>query len=477
MKTLHKKNRTFLAYKCAPCNILKYKIAALLLLATIFGCDSFTEVDLPSSQLTATDVFRDKATATAAMTNIYTQIRTTGMLSGSPQGFSNQLGQYADELGFYSGPGSISFNFYNNALLPSGNEITDLWNNAYKQIYAANAVLEGIQGSDALAQADRDALRGEALFVRALLHFYIGNAYGEVPYITTTDYRANRVAPRLGDSRRHALLEQDLQEAIALLPTTDVSGQRTRPTKWASQALLARLYLYGGKWAEASNAASAVLNESGLFSFGGDPETTFLKTSPSTIWQLAPSVEGANTLEGATFIFVSAPPAATALSEDLLAAFEPGDLRRTAWVKAVSGTAGVFYHANKYKERLASGTSKEYSVIFRLAEMYLVRAEARAKQGEIIGAREDLNRIRAQAGLGETAALTPNELALAIEKERRIELFTEFGHRFFDLKRTDRLDAVLGAAKPGWDMSDRLLPLPQRELLLNPNLAPQNPGY
>jgi len=454
-----------------------HRLCAVFASLLLGACDSFTDVDLPSSQLTASAVFEDKITATAAMTNIYTQIRDGGLLSGNPQGLSNQLGVYADELGFYGSPGSMSFNFYNNTLLAEGNEIADLWNNTYSQIYAANAVIEGVSQSVGLSAADKNQLRGEALFVRALLHFYLGNSFGDVPYIKTTNYEQNRVVTRATGPQRNEWLEQDLNEAVALLAKDDVTAERVRPSRWAAQALLARLYLYEGKWAESSNAASAVLNEDGRFSIGSSPEGDFLKDSPGTIWQFMPAMEGANAQEADTFIFVSVPPPAVALSESLLAAFEPGDLRRAAWVKEVAGPGGTYYHANKYRERTNTGSSVEYSIVFRLAEMYLVRAEARAEQGDIIGAREDLNLIRHHAGLGDTPEFEQEGLVDAVLKERRIEFFTEFGHRFFDLKRSGKIDSILGGAKPGWDSNDRVFPLPQRELLINGNLAPQNPGY
>ncbi len=65
----------------------------------------------------------------------------------------------------------------------------------------------------------------------------------------------------------------------------------------------------------------------------------------------------------------------------------------------------------------------------------------------------------------------------AVIKERRSELFTEFGHRFYDLRQHNLLDAVMAVNKTGWKTHFKLLPLPESELLLNPNLNPQNEGY
>jgi len=113
----------------------------------------------------------------------------------------------------------------------------------------------------------------------------------------------------------------------------------------------------------------------------------------------------------------------------------------------------------------------------RLSELYLIRAEARAKQGFLSGAQDDLNVIRNLAGLPDTTASSQEELLSAILQERRVEFFTESGHRFLDLKRAGQVTTVLDVVKPGWDVHEALFPLPQNELLLNPNLEPQNAGY
>jgi len=437
------------------------------------GCDSFTEVDLPASQLTSSAVFEDKATANAAMVDIYSKIRDNGLLTGSLSGLSNQLGLYADELALYGG----EVNFYNNALLPSGNEVGELWNSSYNQIYAANSVIEGVQHSVSLATVDRNQLKGEALFVRALLHFYLMNAFGDIPYISTTDYEQNRTVHRMPENEVYTFIKADLEQAITLLPEHYISAERVRPNKWTAQALLARVHLYTQTWDEASNAASAVLNQTGLYVWEGDLDKIFLKESTTTLWQLMPGVSGNNTMEAATFSFISGPPPVSALSSSLMEAFTADDQRKAHWTEAITDGTDTWYHANKYKAVANTGSSVEYSIVFRLAEQYLIRAEARAHQGDLIGAKEDLNKIRHTAGLSDTAAITASALIDAVIQEKRLELFTEFGHRFFDLKRTGQLDAVLSPIKAGWNPTDRNFPLPESELLLNPNLAPQNAGY
>lgn len=439
------------------------------------ACDNFVDVDLPNSQLTANTVFEEKATANAAMTDIYSKIRDAGLLTGSPSGLSHLLGIYTDEMDFYGVLASAPA-FYNNSLIASNPDVKEFWNSTYNQIYASNAVIQGVAHSSKLPAADRNQLTGEALFVRALLHFYLANLYGDVPYITTTAYAENRTVVRIPVADVYAKAKADLEQAIALLPEDYITIDRVRPNKYVAHALLARINLYAGFWHEASNEVSTVLNNTALYVNEQDLDKTFLKESTSTIWQLAPGYSNGNALEAQTFIFSEGPPPISALTNDFMVAFTANDKRRLHWTQSITDGTSTWYHPFKYKYE-ETGTSMEYSIILRLGEMYLIRAEARAYSGDLIGANEDLNTIRHNAGLANTSAATKDEILDAILQERRLELFTEFGHRFFDLKRFNKIQPVLSAVKPGWDVQDVLFPIPEAELNLNPNLKPQNPGY
>jgi hypothetical protein len=462
MKAIHTKTKAFLW------------VSLLLILN---GCDSFVTVDLPTSQLTNTAVFEDNATANAALIDIYSKIRDKGILTGTNTGISNQLANYTDDMVAYGNPTNPSFAFYNNNLLPSNGGISDYWNTSYNQIYSANAVLEGVAVTTKLSEENKKILEGEALFIRALVHFYLVNLFGDVPYIKETDYRNNSIASRLPAQQVYQNIILDLENAITLLPENYSSTDRVRPTKYVAKSLLARTYLYTKAYAEAANEASAVLNQTTLFSLEENPIDVFLLHSKETIWQLQSGINGQNTQEAALFVFVTGPPSLVALSDNLVSSFVSGDLRKTNWIKEVTDGTTSWFHANKYRERNFTGVSKEYSIVFRLAELYLIRAEARANEGDLIGAKEDLNRIRQRAGLPQTNAATQPEIIAAIVRERRWEFFSEHGHRFLDLKRLNLLDTALSSVKAGWNTNDQLLPIPQSELSTNPNLRPQNLGY
>jgi len=454
-----------------------FGIVWLLILAFILNaCDSFTDVDLPNSQLTSDGVFEESNTANAAMTEVYANMRDQGMFSGSTAGNSLLLGIYADEFDYYGGSTNGITAYYNNSLLGSTSMVRDTWIAAYTQIYYANAVNEGVTNAVNLPEADKVQLKGEALFTRAFLHFSLANVFGSVPYVTTTDYAVNSHVAKKTTAEVYTLAKEDLLQAVEFLGEEYSNDDRTRPNKFAARALLARLNLYAGNYNEASNDASAVLNST-LYNYNDTEADMFLTGSGAVIWQFSAASNGGNTLEAQTFNFTEGPPPVAALGSELLAAFETGDLRLANWTNTVTDGTTTWAHAFKYKEADNTGSSIERSQVLRLGEIYLIRAEARARSGEIIGAREDLNTVREKAGLEPITATTQELILVAILQERRVELFAEFGHRFFDLRRFGQLQSVLSNAKPGWDANDELWPLPEAEINLNPNLAPQNSGY
>lgn len=451
------------------------KIIVLLSVCGLFGCESFTEVDTPQSQLTTPAVFENAATADAAMTDIYARLREDGMVTGALGGLSSLMGNYSDEMQYFGSSTDIA-QFNNHTIVPSNSLITSLWNATYGQIYAANLMLEGVRNSVALSAEDKMRLTGEALFIRAYLHFYLLNLFGDVPYVTTTDYTINAAILKTPQEQLWENIIADLTEAENLLPVAYATAEKVRANKAVATAMLARVYLYRQDWPNAVVKATAVI-ENPVYTWVSNPAMEFLRESTATIWALHPGVAGVNTKDARTFVFSSGPPAKPALSPAFVSTFETGDKRRNLWIRTITNSAGTWYCSYKYKKTLGTATSVEYTILFRLAEQYLIRAEAYAKMGNIAGAQADVNKIRNRAGLPNTAAATPESLLVAIAHERSVELFTEQGHRWFDLKRTGKAAEVLGSIKSGWQSTQLLLPLPQTELLLNYNLLPQNSGY
>ncbi len=448
-------------------------LVPVLFLFTLLSCESL-EVETPAHLMSGETLFNNPDTVEAAIVSIYAKMRESGLLSGGSQGLSNLMSNYADEIDYYSPNRLAEEQFYKNALNPEDLTVTAMWDVGYNNIYAANAIIEGVEGSAHLTEEEQAVFTGEALFIRALVHFYLVNLYGDIPYITTTNYLVNKSVSRQTEPTIYEAIIADLLKATQMLPEEDESGENLRPNSYTASALLARIYLYRGNWELAQQYASRVIENNG---WEENIENVFLKNSASTLWQFSPNDSGNNTLEGATFIILATPPAERALSNNVVDDFETGDLRREQWVGEITDGTTTWYYPFKYKIGRGATNSNEYSIVMRTAEQYLIRAEARAHLGDFANAQADINKIRQRAGLGNTSAVSESELLIAIIQERRVELFTEHGHRFFDLKRNNLLDAVLTPVKPGWNSTDALLPLPQKELVANPNLQPQNPGY
>lgn len=450
------------------------------LLAAIVGCSKLIEIDRPIGQLTTTAVFGDSASATSAVMGLYSQV-AHGSTDKIIQMLNIYPGLSADEL-IRNVTSAVEDEFTANKITVVNARNNTMWRSAYSQIYHINSLLENLTASTALADESRERLIGEALFLRGLHYFYLVNLYGNVPLALSSDYRVNASLSRSSIDDVTRQIVQDLKLAESMLQPTYPSTERVRANKWVASALLARVHLYLQDWDEAITYSTAVIQTN---LYGLEPvDRVFLRGSQETIMQFYPNMNFAvNTYEGSGFIPASGSAIPSyGLTHTLLNAFEPGDLRRSTWVgeQVVGGT--VYTYPYKYKVRVgASNADKtEYSVLLRLAEQYLIRAEALAQKGELDGAVADVDLIRRRAGLHSLAETQPSitqpELLLAIEHERQVELFTERGHRWFDLKRTGSAEEALAPLKPQFAADALLYPIPEAEMLLNPFLD-QNEGY
>lgn len=444
-------------------------------LTGLIGCTDFVEVGPPKNTLVSKTVFEDPATVESALANLYLSMREGGVVSGN-FGLTTRMGIYADELDYFGFDPEL-LEFHQNRVLPHNADILTWWSQAYQVIYGANAIIEGLEDSTSLVNSDRDRYMGQALFVRAYIHSILVSLFGDLPYITTTDYIQNNKVSRLSQEEVYDAIITDLLDAIELLETTEVENEeRVVPDHYVAHALLARMYLYTDQWEQAESVSTVLIDG---FDLEDDLNRVFLKESTETIWQLKPGNSPVNTYEAGQMIINAVPGQTYSLSEGLLAAFENGDARKVAWTDSISDAENTvtFFFAHKYKAWITETQSLEYSIRFRLAEQYFIRAEARAQSGNVIGAQQDLNEVRNRAGLSNTMAVGANAILEAIVRERRVEFFTEQGQRFFDLKRLGLANAELGDLKPNWDPMDVLLPIPEAELESNPHLLPQNEGY
>lgn len=456
---------------------VKY-IPAIFLFAFLtmnLACKKFIEIPPPNDQLTSNFVFTNDRAAIEAITGIYSKMMENAQRFSSGN-TTFYAGMSADEIYYYT-PGTRD-EFVANQITNAntGTLETNFWSPCYSFIYAANKVIEGAAASSALSGAVKTMITGEAKFIRAFCYFYLVNLFGDVPLILTAEYQANQTMVRTQATKIYAQMITDLKDAKNSLNADYPTSERVRPNKFAAAALLSRVYLYDKDWQNAETEASSIIN-SGYYSLEGNLNNCFLINSNETIWQLQPVFPSKNTWEGSQIIpFSSYSTPTYLLTLSLINSFEAGDKRKQSWINSRVFSGDTLYYPYKYK--MGNGASlTEYYVVLRLAEQYLIRAEARAEQNDLTNSEADINVILARAGLPNTNASTQAELLNAVEEQRRIELFAEWGNRWFDLKRTNRADAVLKILKPTtWQPTDTLWPIPQSEINLNPALT-QNAGY
>ncbi|MFI5163365.1 MAG: RagB/SusD family nutrient uptake outer membrane protein [Sphingobacteriales bacterium] len=469
-----------------------YMFLTCLFLLACTGCKKLVEVPEPVNSLTTAETFSTDANATSAIIAIYNDLTTGGFGTiNYANGYTTFLaGCSADEF-TYSSTNTNNLQFQNNNL-QSNNAVVSgtFWTPAYFDVYMCNAAVEALNASTGVTTATKNQLLGEAKFLRAYVYFYLVNMFGNIPLTTTSAYTTNNLLKNSTPTQVYQQIFADLKDAQTLL-ANDYSyskGERIRANKWAATALLARAYLYyasvsgdATNFANAATQASAVIANSSTYSLVSNLNNVFLKNSAETIWQIVPNSnsnyatwEGLQITNGQNSSYPTYD-----LTINLLNAFESNDRRKTAWTYSKTYLGVTYYGPYKYKVSSATASNiPEYYMMLRLAEQYLIRAEAEAQQNDLPDALSDLNTIRTRAGLPNLSAASTQPLVIAaVAQERRIELFGEWGHRWFDLKRTGQAISVLSAEK-GFTLSNNALlwPIPYDATNKDPNLQ-QNPGY
>jgi hypothetical protein len=466
----------------------------IILLTGVCACNKLVTVPEPVNSITTTETFSTEANANSALIQIYSSM--SGPFNFG-NGYTDILGGLsADELEYF-GSGQDYQQFQTNTL-QAGNDLLygNFWQVAYEDIYSANSVIEGVGASTTLPQAFKNQLTGEAMFLRAFAYFYLVNSFGNIPLVTTTSWATTALMPSTPINMVYQQIIADLKQAQNLLPGDySVSGgARIRANSWAATALLARTYLYVDSFANAATQATAVIN-SGQFSLvalplvpadnvSGSDSDVFAANSNEAIlqWQVSNIVYPYATQEGNNIIPSNNNQPTYYLTSSLLQAFEAGDLRYSAWIDSTVYSGTTYYFPFKYTvyQGVANGLIPQYFMVLRLAEQFLIRAEAESKLNDQTDAVNDLNTIRTRAGVDSlSASLGQQQVLAAIAQERRTELFSEWGHRWFDLIRTGQALNALAPIpyKTGNINADQLLyPIPPNEIQADPNIA-QNPGY
>ena len=454
------------------CTTIKQILNLAMLSLCLTACENLVEIDSPDNQLNTQDVFADVNTTKSALSTLYSNFRETPLFNGGI-GLSYGLSKMTDDLDSFTQDDPLYLNNINATVF----EVNSYWENAFTNLYQINAFIEGLRASNALEESEKKVFLGEAHFLRGVYYHYLCQFYGDIPYIKTTDYKANSHIGKTTYLEVLNLIETDLKIALEFMENSYRHPDRIYPNKAVVELVLAKNYLLKKRFDLAETYAENVLNNP-LYELEVGLDKIFKKEARSTLWQMSPnqlSTPYFPTSEASNYIFSFLPPTNVVLSFFLLNAFSSKDLRLKHWVKEVTNGTDSYWHAYKYKNN--SSNEDEFSIFYRLEEAYFIKAEALAYQEKVSEAAVVLNEIRTRRGLTALpTSLSKADFIAELLSEYQREFFTEGGHRFLDLKRNNRLQD-LELVKPNWEAKHALLPIPESELLLNKNLKPQNYGY
>jgi hypothetical protein len=452
----------------------KYIIIALLGLVTVFSSCNDELFLTPFQSIDQELALSNDANVKSVLIGAYSEMRSVALYGGRLQLYSEMLGANGEIRweGTFNQPREI----FNKSIVVNNSFVEGTWAAAYRAINVSNNVLAAL---DVVNEADRDRVRGEALFLRGSMFFELVKLYG-LPYVAANP-STNLGVPLVLDPTReineasfvsrntvtevYAQILSDLTDAETLLPPTN--GFLANSSVIAAQ--LSRVYLQMERFADARDAANRAILQSGangkrlipnyMDAFNNDGD------SAEDIFTVQVNTQDP---DNDMFLFYSLPEFGArggdvAILENHLEGYEANDVRLTQFFSG----AGELRTA-KWRDQFKNVK------VFRLAEMYLTRAEANLREGTSIGASplEDINLIRGRVNLPAKTSLTLEEILL----ERELELAHE-GHSIHDVKRVrGTVNDNTGSEVFQFDSPRMVFPIPQREMDANPNLV-QNPGY
>jgi len=472
------------------------KILVIFLLATfVVSCKKVINIS-PQYSLDGRNL-NSIADYEFALTGVYTGFQSTNYYAAT-DGASNAFVSLPDMLSDNLNETSESLGnervFSRWAYAEDESQIENTWIAGYRIISNANIVENHIDKFASENQGAVSRIKAQALAIRALVHFdlmrYFVDDYDRnstsagIPYITVFDYEQKPPRGTVKDDYDH--IEQDLTTALTLMSNMDHDindgDSRAYIDADAVNAILARVSLYSNQLDNAIQYSTSVINSRPLADFTEFPDIWTDASNSEVLWSCV--FEAGQGSHGSNVFFPVA-PAGSGRSQyrpnlTLVASYDQvNDIRFSSYFKIISSRLVL----SKYLAKAAQ-LGKPDGVVnfkaFRTGEMYLIRAEAYARNGNEASALDDLNTLRGARINGYVPeVLSGTALTDAIEQERRKELICE-GHRFFDLKRANRtVNRANCSSFCTLDPSNRswTWPIPQPEIDANPNILPQNPGY
>ena len=478
------------------------------------GCASFLEEN-PTDRLVTNNFYSSRLDAEAAVSAAYQQLNSLynrlmyNVAELPTDVMKNGLGMpnaFLQDLEF------MRYNAENTF-------IRDMWNNSYAGIMKTNAAINNIPGI-AMSADVQARLIGEARFLRALYYFNLVRFFGDVPLVTRLESIDDAMGPRVPKEQVYELIIQDLQEAETTLPLRSqyAANEEGRATKGAAKILLGKVYLTQGNFSAAKNKLAEVVEHESEYGYGLHADyaanwNTETEAGVEAVFYIEykkppmPS-NGEMGLAGPKYsvpggsIGVASSNEADIPTRELWDVFDEKDQRRAtnlrhefySLIENANVLSSIPLFGKYWIDGLTAVDQCDVNMhIIRYADALLMYAEALNEENEPDKAHAVLNRVRERAfgnASGNFGGLSKEQFRAKILDERRLEFPIE-GHRWFDLVRTGTFIQRMKehsayeasvAEKNKTDIAANikdymtLMPIPQRELDLNPELT-QNPGW
>ena len=468
---------------------MKRLIYILIVFSTIlFGCGEEFLDRTPISSPNEGDFYQSEEDIEIALWAAYNTLYTIY----SPQSLPSFFGELMSD-NVYSDNASGRVNDYESFEKHTMNEnnelVLEFWNVYYQSIYIINNIIEKTEG---LSFDSKNALIGEAKFLRALYYFDMVRAWGDIPLVTSPIGIDEAYAQgRTPQSEVYAQIVEDLQFAASNLPSKSNERFIGAATSDAANALLGKVFLTTGDKSQAATALQKVYGKFSLVPYA-DLWDIGKKNSASSIFEI--QFKGGTSNPYSRYwsdfspldnrILTAWGSGFNQVTIDLWNAYEDGDPRRDLSIQDGYLTANndrvetrfpVKWRDDEAEVDGLREAADNNFIVLRYADVLLMLTEA---TGDV----KYLNEVRDRVGLPNYGAAgypsAYNTVDLALEHERQVELALEF-HRWFDLKRTGRAITVIKNCNKNVTINENqlVLPIPLEVITQNPDVIKQNTGY
>ena len=442
---------------------LQYILLTAISLTTA-SCSDFLD-QKPDNYISDAAVIKTLSSAKAALNGAYHKLASTSYYGGVY--FDAGVNLAADNV-TWTGSLNYYYDFDTHQYSAENQLLSYAWYAVYATVNQANQVIDKTTALNEGSETERRRIIAEATVIRSLAFFDLARTWGNIPVVKQATSSPTQF-DGVKQTKAKDVYQIAVDDVLAIYNDLSESSDRVHVTRAAADAFLARVYLYLEQWDKAEQYASKVI-DNGNYALGTIQDLIDNKETSESIWELAYSSSFTNQQstywrspdQGGRHEWGPSKELVQLLADPAIGGDRKAFYQDFSSAQVPDYFVGTLYHRS---------TLDDDVILFRLAEQYLIRAEARAHKQNVSGALSDLNTIRRRSNIAEIAnAPSAQELLDLIADERRVELALE-PHRWFDLIRTGKAESVLGIKT-----YQTFFPIPYNDIQADKDLE-QNENY